>query len=629
MTFLSVEEVSKRYGLKVLFEGLTFGLSEGDKTALVAPNGTGKSTLLRVLAGQETPDNGKVMYQNGVRTGFLEQEPELDDHKTILEFINSGSNTSVSLIRRYEAAADAQAADFNPETQKAYQRALSEMDAANAWDYEQRMKQILGRLRIVDLNQPIFSLSGGERKRVALAFVLLDEPDLLLLDEPTNHLDLDMIEWLEQYLARTRMTLLMVTHDRYFLDRVCNHIIEIDSGTLYHHRGNYEYYLQKKSEREENEQVALGKAKQHYKKELEWMRRGPKARTSKSKSRIDAFHETAKRVQQETEESELRLEMDMTRMGDKIVELTGISKQYGGNVILENFSYSFKRGERIGIIGRNGTGKSTFLNILTGKEPADHGEIDKGSTVQFGHYEQKGLDFDESMRVIDILKQKAEVIQMADGSRISASRFLEFFMFTPEMQYTFVSRLSGGEKRRLALMMVLIQNPNFLILDEPTNDLDLMTLNRLESFLEDFGGCLIIVSHDRFFMDRLVQHYFVFEGEGRIRDFHGTYQEYRDELARQETDEKKTGATSSKPEPKKKEPKPTSRGLTYKEKKAFQKLGKEIEILEKEQMEVEKKLSGSDLNPEELAKETGRYGEIQQLLDQKGTQWLELAERDR
>lgn len=629
MTFLSVEEVSKRYGLKVLFEGLTFGLSEGDKTALVAPNGTGKSTLLRVLAGQETPDNGKVMYQNGVRTGFLEQEPELDDQKTILEFINSGSNTSVSLIRRYEAAADAQAADFNPETQKAYQRALSEMDAANAWDYEQRMKQILGRLRIVDLDQPISSLSGGERKRVALAFVLLDEPDLLLLDEPTNHLDLDMIEWLEQYLARTRMTLLMVTHDRYFLDRVCNHIIEIDSGTLYHHKGNYEYYLQKKSEREENEQVALGKAKQHYKKELEWMRRGPKARTSKSKSRIDAFHETAKRVQQETEESELRLEMDMTRMGDKIVELTDISKQYGENVILENFSYSFKRGERIGIIGRNGAGKSTFLNILTGKEPADHGKIDKGSTVQFGHYEQKGLDFDESMRVIDILKQKAEVIQMADGSRISASRFLEFFMFTPEMQYTFVSRLSGGEKRRLALMMVLIQNPNFLILDEPTNDLDLMTLNRLESFLEDFGGCLIIVSHDRFFMDRLVQHYFVFEGEGRIRDFHGTYQEYRDELARQETDEKKTGATRSKSEPKKKEPKPTGRGLTYKEKKTFQKLGKEIEVLEKEQMEVEKKLSGSDLNPEELAKETVRYGEIQQLLDQKGTQWLELAERDR
>lgn len=628
MTFLSVEEVSKRYGLKVLFEGLTFGLSEGDKTALVAPNGTGKSTLLRVLAGQEPPDTGQVMYQNGIRSGFLEQEPELDDQKTILEFINSGQNETVSLIRRYEKAADAQAADFNPETQKAYQQALSEMEAANAWDYEQRMKQILGRLRIVNLDQPISSLSGGERKRVALAFVLLDEPDLLLLDEPTNHLDLDMIEWLEQYLARTRMTLLMVTHDRYFLDRVCNHIIEIDGGTLYHHRGNYEYYLRKKSEREEIEQVALGKAKQHYKKELEWMRRGPKARTSKSKSRIDAFHETAKRVQQGPDEGELRLEMDMTRMGDKIVELSDISKKYDENIILENFSYSFKKGERIGIIGKNGAGKSTFLNILTGKEPADSGKIDKGSTVLFGHYEQKGLEFDESMRVIDILKQKAEVIQMADGSRISASRFLEFFLFTPEMQYTFVSRLSGGEKRRLALMMVLIQNPNFLILDEPTNDLDLMTLNRLESFLEDFGGCLIIVSHDRFFMDRLVQHYFVFEGNGQIRDFHGTYQEYRDELASQETGKTNTNPSKTKEKPAKKKLQKGGRGLSYKEKKTFQKLEKEIEMLEKEQVEVEKNLSSTGLDPEELAKETIRYGELQQLLDQKGTQWLELAERD-
>jgi len=630
MTYLSVEQLSKHYGIKPLFEGLTFGISKGDKTALVAPNGTGKSTLLKVLAGEETPDSGEVMIQKGIRVGFLEQEPNLNDQMTIHEFITQGHSDMAGIIQRYEKASQEQADNFNEKTQKAFEKALTAMDAAGAWDYEQRMHQILGKLSIYDLQQSITSLSGGERKRVALAFVLLENPDLLLLDEPTNHLDVEMIEWLENYLAKSATTLLMVTHDRYFLDRVCNHIIEIDDGNLYHHNGNYQYYLEKKTERQQIEQLETNKAGQLLKKELEWMRRAPKARTTKSKSRIDAFYETEEKAKQRSNGPELRLEVNMQRMGSKILELTNIGKRFDDTVILDDFSYSFKRGERIGIIGKNGVGKTTFLNIITGKEEPDSGEIDKGSTIAYGHYQQKGIQLDEEQRVIEVMKEIAEVVELADGKKISASQFLEHFMFTPDMQYTPVSKLSGGERRRLGLMMVLIKNPNFLILDEPTNDLDLMTLNRLEDFLQDFGGCLIVVSHDRFFMDKLVQHYFVFEGDGVIRDFNGTYREYREQVALRESEEKAAAKKKEKSVNHQKEEvsKPEKNGLSFKEKKEYRNLEKEIEKLESEKKELESILSAGTLEYEELQDKSERYGNLKEMIDEKSLRWLELAELD-
>lgn len=630
MTYLSVEQLSKSFGLKTLFQGLTFGISKGHKTALVAPNGTGKSTLMRVLTGKEMPDSGKVMVRNGISIGFLEQEPVLDDKMTISEFISQGHSEAVSIIRRYEQAVHDQAENYNETTQKAFEKALAAMDAANAWDYEQRMQQILGKLDIHDLDQSVKSLSGGERKRVALAFVLLEDPDLLLLDEPTNHLDVDMIEWLENYLVKSNTTLLMVTHDRYFLDRVCNHIIEIDNGLLYHHKGNYSYYLQKKAERQEIESVEIGKAGQLLKKELEWMRRAPKARTTKSKSRISAFYETEEKARQKQSGPELRLEVNMSRMGGKILELTNINKRFGETVILDNFSYSFQRGERIGIIGRNGVGKSTFLNVITGEDVADSGKIDKGTTIVYGHYQQKGIQLDEDMRVIEVLKEIAEVIELMDGKRITASQFLEHFMFTPEMQYTPVSKLSGGERRRLGLMMVLIKNPNFLILDEPTNDLDLMTLNRLEDFLQDFGGCLIIVSHDRFFMDKLVQHYFVFEGNGKIRDFNGTYQEYRAELVEREASEKpaRDKKDKSKTEISQPQGNPDKKGLSFQERKELQNLEKEIAGLESQKAKLEQEIGSGNLDYDQLTIKSAEYGKLQETIDEKSTRWLELGEME-
>ena len=632
MTYLSVEQLSKSYGLKPLFEDLTFGMTRGDKTALVAPNGTGKSTLLRVIAGMVPPDGGLVTMRKGIRVGFLEQEPRLQAHRTIRESLFRGHTETAAVIRQYEEAVRAQAQQVTDATRQAYDEALSAMNAANAWDYEERMRQILGKLDIHDTDRPVSTLSGGERKRVALAFVLLDEPDLLLLDEPTNHLDVDMIEWLENHLSRSTATLLMVTHDRYFLDRVCNQIIEIDQGKLYHHRGNYSWYLQKKAERQEVEKISAGKASQLLKKEIEWMRRSPKARTTKSKSRIAAIDETAERAKQGPAGPDLRLEVSMQRMGKKILELRGIHKRFGDTVILEDFSYTFSRGERIGIIGRNGTGKSTFLRLLTGEEPADSGGMDKGSTVVFGHYRQQGPELDDTMRVLDAVTEIAEVITLSNGRRISASQFLEHFMFPPKMQYTPIGKLSGGERRRLGLMMVLVRNPNFLILDEPTNDLDLDTLTRLEDFLQDFGGCLIIVSHDRFFMEKLVQHYFVFEGDGTVRGFHGTWREYREEQLRREAEKKERvdadrkgaahgGDTST-------SKKSTQKGLSFKERKEFQRLEKEIAALEEERAGLEAELSGGSLEYEELREKSERYGSLGELIDEKSERWLELAERD-
>lgn len=626
MTYLSTENLGKKYGLKLLFEELTFGISKGDKTALIAQNGVGKSTLLKILAAKETPDSGKVMIRNGIKVSMLEQEPELDDTMTINQFIAHGDNEMVKVVQQYDKAVAAQAENYNEKTQEAFDKALAKMDAANAWDYEQRLHQILSVLNIHDLGQSISSLSGGQRKRVALAFVLLDDPDLLILDEPTNHLDVEMIEWLEAYLTKSAMTLLMVTHDRYFLDRVCNHILEIEDGQLYHHKGNYEYFLQKKAEREEVYATEIAKAGKLMKKEQEWMRRQPKARTTKSKSRIDAFHQTEKKAKSGKVKQEVKLEVDMSRIGGQVLELVKVSKSFDDLVILKDFEYSFNKGERIGIIGKNGVGKSTFLKIITGEEPIDSGEVNTGQTIVYGHYKQSGIEIKEKERVIDVIKEIAEVIVLANGDTISVSQFLEHFMFDSKMQYTPVSKLSGGEKRRLGLMMVLIKNPNFLILDEPTNDLDLITLEKLEDFLSNFGGCLIIVSHDRYFMDNLVEHFFVFEGDGVVNDFNGTYSEYRALKSEQENNQKVSSSEKTKSE----YPKPSNSNpekLSYKEKKEYQKLEKEIVALEKKKSAIETQMSNPDLEYEKVQELSETFASIKEELEEKELMWLELAER--
>jgi ABC transport system ATP-binding/permease protein len=689
MTYLSVDKLSKNYGLKVLFENLTFGIQKGEKMALIAPNGTGKSTLLRILAGQETPDRGQVMTRNGIRIAFLEQEPTLQPELTISGYISSSTSSEAARIAiAYEKAVHDQAENFNEVTAAAYEKASAAMDAAGAWDFEQRLTQILGKLNIHDLDQPISTLSGGEKKRVALAFALIDEPDLLILDEPTNHLDVEMIEWLEGYLTRSTMTLLMVTHDRYFLDRVCNQILELSEGVLYHHRGNYSYYLEKRAEREEVFATEVAKAGQLLKKELDWMRRQPKARTTKSKSRIASFYETEKKASSRKPDAEMRLEVTMSRMGNKILELERVSKSWGEKVMLRDFSYTFSKGERIGVIGPNGVGKSTFLKLLTGEEAPDAGKIDTGTTIVFGHYRQQHKPLPEDVRVIDVIKEVAEVITLSDGSRITASQFLEHFMFPGAVQYAPVAKLSGGERRRLALMMVLVQNPNFLILDEPTNDLDLVTLGKLEEFLLGFGGCLIVVSHDRFFMDRLVQHYFAFEGDGKIRDFNGTYLEYRELMEELEEEVRGKGAASGNRSADSgaggsggrtgtsgaggagssassgsaasgngksggglgNSPASGSAGtksgspsgaagkgaaaspsagpkLSFNERKEFNKLEQEIARLEVRKSEIEAQLSGGTLPYEELQRLSAAYAQLSDETDEKTLRWLELAER--
>jgi ATP-binding cassette subfamily F protein uup len=629
MTYLSAENLTKSYGARLLFENLTFGVSEGDKTAIIAENGTGKSTLLQILAGEETPDSGKVMIQNGVNIGYLEQEPHLDESMSIRSFIAQSDNRMVRLIQNYKEATARQAENYNQETQQAFEEASAEMEASGAWDYEQRMEQILGKLNIHDLDQSIATLSGGQQKRVALAFVLLDDPDLLILDEPTNHLDLDMIEWLEDYLKTSTMTLLMVTHDRYFLDRICDHIIELDDNKLYHHKGNYQYFLEKRAERREIERKKLHKAKQLYKKELEWMRRSPKARTSKSKSRIDDFEDVKDRAQAAKKGPELRLQMDMQRMGGKILEMINVSKSYDDLQILDSFYYDFEKGERIGIIGPNGVGKSTFLKLITGEEQPDSGKIRVGETIAFGHYRQDGIDFDEDQRVIDVIESVAKVIELADGSKISASQFLKHFMFTSDMQYTPVRKLSGGEKRRLGLMLVLLENPNFLILDEPTNDLDLLTLNKLEEFLQHFAGCLIIVSHDRFFMDKLVEHYFAFEGDGKIRDHHGTYEEYRELKKKEDAEQRKAKRAKSKSSEASKSSSSSGNDdkLSYNERREYHKLGDKIDKLEEEKKALEEEIGSGSLDHEELREKSAEYEELKDKIDSHTERWFELAER--
>ncbi len=620
MNYLSVENLSKNFGEKILFEKLQFGLSKGDKTALIAHNGTGKSTMLKIIAGFETPDEGKVVIRNGVRVGYLEQEPVLNDNFSINDFIAGGNTDIYKAIKNYEEALKHQSENYNNATHKAFEEASSQMDEIGAWDYERRMNQILTEFGFLNSDQQIASLSGGERKRLALAQTLIDNPELLILDEPTNHLDITMIEWLEKYLMQNNITVLMVTHDRYFLERICNHILELENEKLYRHKGNYQYFLKKRAEREAVFETDHEKARQFVKKELDWIRRAPKARTSKSKSRIDAFYETQEKLAGKKPDRELKLEVKMSRIGGKILELENISKSYHNLRIIKNFSHVFKKSERLGILGKNGVGKSTLLNIITGSEPIDSGKIKTGQTISFGHYKQQGIKLKSDKRVIDVLKAEAEVISLANGKTLSASQFLEYFMFPVEMQYNYVSKLSGGERRRLALLMVLIKNPNFLILDEPTNDLDLFTLNKLEDFLQSYCGCLVIVSHDRYFMDKLVDHYFTFEGNGVIKDHNGTYSEYRDKTNNQEDPITTKDAKIDKPKTKNK----TS--LSYKERQEYNGLETEIEGLESEKKELENFLNSGITDYEVLREKGERIQEVIDAIDEKTMRWLELDE---
>ncbi len=617
MNYASFENISKSYGERILFTDISFGISEGQKIGFVAKNGTGKTSLLNILSGADQPDQGNVIYRNGLKVEFLAQEPNLNPELSIEETIFASDNDTLKIIERYEQALK------NPDDADAYQKAFEQMDAQNAWDFETQYKQILFKLKLEDLNKKVSNLSGGQKKRLALATILLNKPELLVLDEPTNHLDLEMIEWLEEYFRVENLTLFMVTHDRYFLDRVCNEIIELDNGQLYSYKGNYSYYLEKKEQRHSVEQTNTEKAKQLYKKELEWMRRQPKARTTKSKSRIDDFSDIKARAHKRRNDHEVQLELNMERLGNKIVELHNVSKAFENKNLFANFDYNFQPGERAGIIGKNGTGKSTFLNMLTGNLKPDTGKIVIGETVKFGYYTQKGITIKEGQKVIDVIKEFGDHIPLKKGRTISAAQLLERFLFDRKKQYDFVEKLSGGEQKRLYLCTVLIQNPNFLILDEPTNDLDILTLNVLENFLLDFPGCLLVVSHDRYFMDKIVDHLLVFEGEGTITDFPGNYSDYRAYDA------------SKPPEPKKNEPKPTeqksswkenqsSGGLSYSEQKEFKRLEKDIEKLEKEKAKLQQEFL-NDLSPEDIEKKSKRLGEINDAITEKEERWLELS----
>jgi ABC transport system ATP-binding/permease protein len=624
MNYLSVENLGKNYGERVLFEGLTFGLSQGDKMALIANNGTGKSSMLKIIAGADVSDEGSVTLRNGIRTGYLSQEPNFDNSLTIEKLITESQTEITKLIKEYEQALINIEKEHNSHNNNSLEELTAKMDKVNAWDYERRIKQILSKFNINDLSQEVGDLSGGQKKRLSLSLLLLDEPELLLLDEPTNHLDVEMIEWLEKYLQQQKITLLMVTHDRYFLDRVCNHILELEDGKLFHHSGNYAYFLEKRAEREAIYDTDLSKAGKLMKKELEWMRRSPKARTTKSKARITNFEIIKEKASNKKVKHELNLEIKMSRIGGKILELKKVYKSYDDLKILNGFDYTFKKGERIGIVGKNGVGKSTFLNILTDLEKPDSGKVNIGETIVYGYFSQKGIQLKEDKRVIDSLKEIAEVIIMANGSKVTASQMLTHFMFPPKTQHTFVSKLSGGEKRRLYLLMVLMKNPNFLILDEPTNDLDLLTLNKLEEFLLQFSGCLIIVSHDRYFMDKLTDHLFVFKGEGIIKDEYCSYSEYREKQLIEEK-KNKDQAAQIKLATVDKEVKKTKK-ISFKDKFEYEQLEKEIELLEISKKKLEEELVVEGLSFQDINKKSDELGKVILELDEKTMRWLELDE---
>lgn len=619
MHYVSAEGLSKSYGIKPLFDNISFHIEEGDKIALVARNGSGKTTLLRILAGKETPDDGKLWVNKDVDVVLFEQEPSFIENKSVSDNIFFHDHPVINAIKNYEAASET-------DDTTALNAAIIKMDELGAWNFDAKVKQVLGRLNIHNLNQPVKTLSGGQRKRVALAKTLIDigfdhKHVLLIMDEPTNHLDVEMVEWLEHYLSKENVTLLLVTHDRYFLDAVCEEIWELDGSNMYVYKGDYENYLEKKAARIENEQASIDKARNTYRKELEWMRKQPKARTTKSKSRQDNFYEVEKKAKQRIEDEQMQLEMKMNRLGGKVIELKKIYKSYDEKVLLKGFDYTFKKGERIGIVGKNGVGKSTFINIIQGLETPDSGKVNVGDTVIFGNYSQQGLLIKDDLRVIEFVKNIAESFPLASGGSLSAAQFLQLFLFDPDKQYTYISSLSGGEKRRLHLLSILFRNPNFLVLDEPTNDLDLPTLAVLENFLSEFPGCLVIVSHDRYFMDRLVDHLFVFEGDGIVRDFPGNYTQYRLEEKPTTTEsapEKKTVVAAPPPAQKKQ--------ASYKEKREFELLEKELADLTREKATITEKLNSGSTPFEELQALSNRIGEVTRLLDEKELRWLELSE---
>lgn len=635
MHYVSVENLSKSYGIKPLFTNITFHIEEGDKIALVARNGSGKSTLLKILSGKDTADGGTVWIHKDVTVALFEQEPVFAEEKSILDNIFHHNHPVINAIKAYEAASDSEDVDLLTE-------AIVRLDELNAWDFDTKVKQILGKLNIHHLNQAAGTLSGGQRKRVALAKTLIDigfehKHVLLIMDEPTNHLDVEMVEWLEHYLNQEKVTLLLVTHDRYFLDNVSEEVWEMDGSNLYVYKGDYENYLEKKAARIENDTASIDKARNTYRKELEWMRKQPKARTTKSKSRQDNFYVVEAKAKQRIEEQQVELQMKMNRLGGKIAELKKVYKSFGEKVILKGFDYTFKRGERLGVIGKNGVGKSTFINMLQGLEQPDSGKINIGETVVFGNYSQSGLVVKEDMRVIEYVKNIAEHFPLAAGGSLSAAQFLQLFLFPPEQQYTYISKLSGGEKRRLHLLSILFKNPNFLVLDEPTNDLDLQTLAILENFLSEYQGCLLIVSHDRYFMDRLVDHLLVLEGNGAVRDFPGNYSQYREwqKLDDDSAEFRPPGdgyqappspAPAAKPAEAPAAPAVAKRQLSYKEKREFEDLEKEIAQLNAEKNEITDKLNSGAAPFDQLQQLSIRISEIGQMLDNKELRWLELSE---
>lgn len=628
MHFLSVENISKSFGINPLFSSISFHISQGDKIALIARNGSGKSTLLRMLAGQETADTGTIWVNKEVDVILFEQEPAFDPNKTVAQTIFFYDHPLMNAVRAYEAAAASQDAERLNE-------AIVKMDELGAWDVDAKVKQILDKLNIHELNQSMGTLSGGQRKRIALAKTLIDigfehKHCLLIMDEPTNHLDVSMVEWMEQFLNRENLTLILVTHDRYFLDTVCDEIWELEGSELFVYKGNYENYLEKKAARTESDKASVDKARNLYRRELEWMRKQPKARTTKSKSRQDNFYVVAEKASKQTQDTSLQLSMKMSRLGGKIIELKKIYKSYANKVILKGFDYTFKKGERVGIIGPNGVGKSTFTNILQGLEQADSGKINVGDTIVFGNYSQQGLQLKEDQRVIEFVKSIAENFPLATGGSLSAAQFLQLFLFDPDKQYTYISKLSGGEKRRLHLLAILFRNPNFLILDEPTNDLDLPTLAILENFLLEFSGCLVIISHDRYFMDRLVDHLLVFEGNGDIRDFPGHYSQYRLEVGEKKKVPVQSEETAAPPSQaarvtatitKEKRP------LSYKEKREFEQLEKELPLLSEEKRKISEELASGNCSYEQLTTLSLQIEGLSTKIDAMELRWLELSER--
>jgi ATP-binding cassette subfamily F protein uup len=617
---LQIDTLTKSFGDLLLFRDISFGIAEGDKIGLIARNGAGKTTLLNIIGGKESYDEGRVVFRNDIRCAYLEQSPQYDAELTVLEACFSADNETVKLIARYEEM-------LSSHNQAGLDEILLQMDLLKAWDYEQRIKQILSQLKITDFHQKMGELSGGQVKRVALANVLISEPELLIMDEPTNHLDLEMVEWLEEYLNRNRMSLLMVTHDRYFLDRICTQILEIDEKQIFSYKGNFSYYLEKREERVTTQNTEVDRARNLMRKELDWMRRQPQARGTKAKSRIDAFYSLEEKAQRRREEEGVRLAARGSYIGKKIFEATHVTKRFGDIRITEDFNYIFSRYEKMGIVGNNGTGKSTFVKMLLGKEMPDSGGFEIGETVNFGYYSQEGLMFDEQMKVIDVVQNIAEVIDLGNGSKLTASQFLQHFLFPPEKQHSYVYKLSGGERRRLYLCTVLITNPNFLVLDEPTNDLDIITLNILEEYLAGFKGCLIVVSHDRYFMDKVVDHLLVFHGDARIQDFPGNYTQYREwktDEQKKEAEEQKTNRQET--DPRKNRPSEEKKKLSFKEKREFESLEAEIEQLEIEKNRLTEILSSGNLSTGELMEKSSRLSEIMELIDEKTMRWIELSE---